>query len=167
MASPTQQTWVWASSRNWWWTGKPGMLQFMESQRVRHDGATELNWIYMIFPGGASGEEFTCQCRRQNRLRFQPCIGKITWRREWQPSPAFLPGKSHGQRSLVGYRPWGPKESEATKHTCNTVLSENTGKCYLVERKLVLCIPDSSLIREEKFGERNLKEKTIDFKGEM
>ena len=43
MASLTWWTWVWASSRSWWWTGKPGVLQSMESQRVRHDWATELN----------------------------------------------------------------------------------------------------------------------------
>ena len=45
MASPTQWTWVWASSRNWWRTGKPGMLQSIESRRVIHDWATELNWV--------------------------------------------------------------------------------------------------------------------------
>ena len=44
MASPTQWTWVWASSGSWWWTGKPGMLQSMELQRVGHDWETELNW---------------------------------------------------------------------------------------------------------------------------
>ena len=44
MASPSQWTWVWASSRSWWWTGKPGLLQSMGSQRVGHDWATELNW---------------------------------------------------------------------------------------------------------------------------
>ena len=42
MASPTQWTWVWVNSRSWWWTGRPGMLRFMGSQRVRHDWATEL-----------------------------------------------------------------------------------------------------------------------------
>jgi len=42
MASPIRWTWVWASSRNWWWTGKPGMLQSMESQTVRHNWVTEL-----------------------------------------------------------------------------------------------------------------------------
>ena len=45
MASPTQWTWVWVGSRSWWWTGKPGMLQSMGLQRVRHDWATELNWV--------------------------------------------------------------------------------------------------------------------------
>ena len=45
MASPTWWTWVWASSGSWWWTGRPGVLQSMGSQRVRHDWETELNWI--------------------------------------------------------------------------------------------------------------------------
>ena len=44
IASLTQQTWVWASSGSWWWTGKPGVLQYMGSQRVGHDWVTELNW---------------------------------------------------------------------------------------------------------------------------
>ena len=44
LASPTQWTWVWASSGSWWWTGRPGVLQSVGSQIVRHDGATELNW---------------------------------------------------------------------------------------------------------------------------
>ena len=45
MASLTQWAWVWVNSGSWWWTGRPGVLQFMGSQRVRHDWATELNWI--------------------------------------------------------------------------------------------------------------------------
>ena len=49
MASPTQWTWVWVDSRSWWWTGTPGVLQFMESQRVGHDWATELNWIFKTY----------------------------------------------------------------------------------------------------------------------
>ena len=44
MASPTQWTWVWVNSGSWWWTGRPGVLQFMGSQRVGHDWVTELNW---------------------------------------------------------------------------------------------------------------------------
>ena len=53
MVSPTQWTWVWASSRSWWRTGKPGVLQSMGSQRVRHDWATELNY-------GSAGKESAC-----------------------------------------------------------------------------------------------------------
>ena len=44
MASRTRWTWVWVNSGSWWWSGRPGMLRFMGSQRVRHDWATELNW---------------------------------------------------------------------------------------------------------------------------
>ena len=46
---------------------------------------------------------------------FDPWAGKIPWRREWLPNPVFLPGKSHGQRSLVGYSPWGHKESNTAE----------------------------------------------------
>ena len=49
------------------------------------------------------------------RSRFDPRLGKISWRRKWQPTPVFLPGKSHGQRSLEGYSPWGLKESDTTE----------------------------------------------------
>ena len=48
MASLTQWTCVWASSRSWWWTGRPGVLQSMGSQRVGHDWATELNWTIFL-----------------------------------------------------------------------------------------------------------------------
>ena len=48
MASPTQWTWVWMNSGSWWWSGRPGMLQSMGSQRVGHDWATELNWTELI-----------------------------------------------------------------------------------------------------------------------
>ena len=48
MVSPTRWTWVWASSRSWWWTGKPGMLQTTGSQRIGHDWATELNWCLFL-----------------------------------------------------------------------------------------------------------------------
>ena len=58
-------------------------------------------------PGGISDKESACQCRRRRRCGFSPWVEKILWRRKWQPTSLFLPGKSHGQRSLVGYSPWG------------------------------------------------------------
>ena len=61
-------------------------------------------------------KEPTCQCRRWKRCRFNPWVRKIPWRKEWQPTPVFLPGESHGQRSLEGYSPQGHKESDTTKH---------------------------------------------------
>ena len=69
-------------------------------------------------PRWCSGKESACQSRRQKRHRFNTWVGKIPWRRKWQPTPAFLPGKFHGQRSLAGYSPWGWKESDTTEHTC-------------------------------------------------
>ena len=57
------------------------------------------------FPGGASDKEPACQCRRCKRCSFHPRVGKMPWRRVWQPTAVFLPGKSHGQRSLAGYCP--------------------------------------------------------------
>ena len=49
--------------------------------------------------------------------RLSPWVGKIPWRGKWQPTPGFLPGESHGQRSLVGYSPWGRTESDTTEVT--------------------------------------------------
>ena len=67
------------------------------------------------FPGGSGGKKSTCQCRRYRRLGFDPWVGKILWRRKWQPTLVFLPGKFCVQRSLVGYSPWGHKESDITE----------------------------------------------------
>ena len=61
------------------------------------------------FKGDTGGKEPTCQCRSLRRRRFDPWVGKISWRRAWQPTAVFLPGESHGQRSLAGYSPWGYK----------------------------------------------------------
>ena len=66
------------------------------------------------FPGGAGGKEPVCQCRRCTRRGYDPRVGKIPWRKAWQPTPVFLPGESHGQRSLVGSSPWGRR----VKHAC-------------------------------------------------
>ena len=54
----------------------------------------------MGFPGGTSGKQLTCKCRRCKRWWFDPWIRKIPWRRKWQPTPVFLPGEAHSQRSL-------------------------------------------------------------------
>ena len=56
------------------------------------------------FPGGSDSKRIYQQFRRH---RLDPWVGKIPWRREWLSTPIFLPGKSHGQRSLVGYSLWG------------------------------------------------------------
>jgi len=63
-------------------------------------------------PKWLSGKESACQCKR---LGFDPWVSKIPWGRKWQLTLVFLPGKSHGQRSLPGYRPWGHKESDMSE----------------------------------------------------
>ena len=71
----------------------------------------------MSFLGKGSGKEPACQCRSHKRPSFNPRIGKIPWSRKWQPTPVFLPGESHGQRGMVGYSPWGCKESDMREGT--------------------------------------------------
>ena len=56
------------------------------------------------FPGGTNVKEPASQCQRLKRCRLDPWVGKIPWRRKWQPTPVFLPGESRGQGSLVGCR---------------------------------------------------------------
>ena len=80
-------------------------------------------WIQMLLTcyytigllGGASGKQLACQCRRHKRCLFDPWVGKVPWRRALQPTPVFLPGKSHGQRRLVGCCLWGRIESDTTE----------------------------------------------------
>jgi len=62
----------------------------------------------MSFPSGGAVKN-RLQLRR---CRFDPWVGKIPWRRAWQATSVFLPGKSHGQRSLAGCSPWGDRESD-------------------------------------------------------
>ena len=71
---------------------------------ISHYSNTEGRWL--------SGKESACQ---RSRHGFDPWVRKIPWRKKWQPTPGFLPGESHGQRSLTGYSPRGHKELDMTK----------------------------------------------------
>ena len=66
----------------------------------------------MSFPGSSIGKD---------RPVLSPRVGKIPWRRKWQPTPVFQPGKFRGQRNLPGYSPWGCKELNKTEHRCTSV----------------------------------------------
>ena len=70
MASPTRYTWVWVNSRSWWWTGRPGVLRVMGSQRAGHDWATELNWtpfeILMRYESSPQKSVCVCVCVRMH-----------------------------------------------------------------------------------------------------
>ena len=64
---------------------------------------------------GASGKDPTCQCRRCGKHGLLPCFRKIPWRRKWQPTPIFVPGEFHGQRSLAGYSPYDHTKLDGVK----------------------------------------------------
>ena len=63
-------------------------------------------------PGGSDSKASVCNAGDPG---FNPWVGKMPWRRNWQPTPVLLPGKSHGRKNLVGYSPWGRKESDTTE----------------------------------------------------
>ena len=93
------QRWGW-----WWW------LQLSETRIIwisLHSLIHLLSGIrcWVGFLGGTSGKEPTCQCKRHKRRRFDSWVGKIPWRRAWQPTLVFLSGDSHAQKNLVGYSP--------------------------------------------------------------
>ena len=70
-----------------------------------------------------SGKESICNSGDAGRLGFDPWVGNIPWRRKWQPTPVFLPGKYHGQRSLAGYSPWGVTKTQTWQKWLNTLLN--------------------------------------------
>ena len=75
---------------------------------------------------------------RRKSCKFNPWIRKIPWRRKWQPTPVFLPGKLCEQRSLVGYSPWGCKESDRTEHACTDARRLRLEKLRMRLHKLIL-----------------------------
>ena len=84
------------------------------------------------FPGGSSGKDPTCQCRRHKRCRFDPQVGKIPWRREWQPTPVFLPGESHGQEEP------GRLQSMGLQRVRHSWVTKHTDTCPLPPKRLML-----------------------------
>ena len=126
MASLTRWTWDWVNSGSWWWTGRPGMLQFMGSQRVGHDWATELNWtdgvgldstvlwLYELFDIDAEKVSFNLSCGSAGEHAFKvrlhciltPCSSLVCG---WGPS-----GSPVSSLCLWGSSPSGDAESLLT-----------------------------------------------------
>ena len=88
--------------RGAWWAAIYGVAKGQTGLSTQHSFDYGLPWWL-------SGKESACQCRRHGRHEFDPWVGKMPLRRKWQLTLVFLPGKSHGHRSLVGYSPWGHK----------------------------------------------------------
>ena len=91
-------------------------LSEMLSPRLKSSFCPQIKLDLQV-PQGLKKKKSVCQCRRSTRLGFNLWAEKIPWRWKWQPTPVFLPGASHGRRSLVGYSPRGRKESDMNEHT--------------------------------------------------
>ena len=92
------------------WAAVDGVAQSRTQLKRLSSSSSSVSFIGFLW--WCSG--ICLQCRRH---RFDPWVRKIPWRRKWQPTQVVLLGKSHGQRNLAGYSPWGLKESDATEHT--------------------------------------------------
>ena len=86
MASRTRWMWVWVNSRIWWWTGRPGVLRFMGSQRVRHDRATELNWTEGCLLQGLYAYTAELSKTLTNAFRnLEKCHSQVLKSFKWHP----------------------------------------------------------------------------------
>jgi len=109
---------------------KDFVMVVSQKQICKSGNITTFICLYLIkgLPRCFCSIEFACQYRRHKRHRFNPWFGKICWNRKWQPTPVFLPGKSHGQRCLVGYSLLGHKESDRSDH------AYTHGHLYLIKK---------------------------------
>ena len=120
---PYKSKWELFSMLHWKET-QSGDLHWLSPTREQ----IKIKWIHSIdlgFPGGSAVKKKKI-CLQYRRCSFDPWIGKILWRRKWQPTPVFLPGKSHGQRSLGGYSPWGCKKVRHDSATTTTLIYPNS-----------------------------------------
>ena len=84
--------------------------------------------IYFMLPSGKESAYWFLggvSCRSRKGCRFDSWVGKILWSRNWQSTPVFLPGKSHGQKSLAGYNPWGRKELDTNEWLSTLIHRQN------------------------------------------
>ena len=105
--------------------------------RERREKFSEYNRDYSMkgLPRWHHAKESACQYRRHKRFEFSPWVGKILWRRTRQHTPVFLPGKFHGQRSLVGFSIQGHRDLDTTEQT-HTHTHTHTHKMQTRENRL-------------------------------
>ena len=104
----------------------------------------------MGFPGGGSSWNLPAMQEMLKRCRLDPQVGKIPQSRKWQPAPVFLPGKFHGQRSLMGYRPWGHR----VRHDWATQQQEGFSEPLQIALRQ-MGFPDSSVGKESACNARD------------
>ena len=105
-----------------------------------HDMQKNIKWsIHLLgYIFGPDSKESTYQCKR---LGFDPWVRKTSWRREWKPTLVFLPGESHGWRSLEGYSPWDCKESDMTERISIQIFFSKVKWREVTQSCLTLCDP--------------------------
>ena len=111
-----------------------GVIAFSSTNGYRENRASKMALVVKNPPANAGDN---------NRRGFDPWIGKIPWSRKWQPTLVFFPGKSHGQRSLVGYSPWGHEKSDTTEQ-----LTLKTLWPYFLLQPLIKALASLSLYRQ-------------------
>ena len=94
----------------------PHILSYLHMQLAYYHRFAHFS-TFMLSSISQVAQWSTCKCGRCRRHGINTWVGKIPWRRKWQPTPVFVSGKSHGERSLAGYSPWGHKESDTIEHT--------------------------------------------------
>ena len=103
------------------------------------------SYLRHSFPSSSESKVSACSA---GDLGFDSWVGKIPWRRAWQPTPVFLPGKSHGHRSLMDYSPWGHKGSFTTEqlsmHACTSIVKV---KVQVTQLCPTLCDPVDYTVR--------------------
>ena len=125
----------------WWLCGASQRIPF--SARVLkltklylHGMTAALIWADLLWksPLVAQMVKICLQCGRPG---FNPWVRKVPWRREWQPTPVFLPGEFHGERSLAGYSLWGSQKNQTrfSNYTIMTIISERNGISKLKSRQ--------------------------------
>ena len=95
-------------------------VMWLTTSSIKHTFRITFRPVFIILKGlpkWRSGKESSCLRRRRKKWGFNSWVGKILWSRKWQPTPVFLPGKLHGQRSPVGYSPGGHKQLDIIEHT--------------------------------------------------
>ena len=117
---------------------KRTFLNFLSASHLHYIAKLKAGWE---FPGCPVVRDFlvaytVIMCLRCRRTGFDPQVGKIPWRGNWQPTTVFLPGKSLGQRSLVGYSPWGYKELSTNEQLTFSFSFQWLGFCASTARGL-------------------------------
>ena len=113
------------------WCQQMCPFDYQRESRNGDFGGTFWSWAYRWL----SGKESACKAEDSGDPGSIPGSGLFPWRRKWQPTPVFLPGESHGQRSLVGYSPGGCQESDTTEHPLDQTLELDEGEPGLLAKR--------------------------------